>query len=185
MGTMIQTSSDVVRFFKAQHQIIRRMFEAVLAAHGEARASSFFELRRLLAVHEAAEEEVVHPVARHALPDGDVVVAARLREEFSAKKLLTKLETLEVDTSLFTSLARNLMANLLTHANAEENDEFARLGTTLDASRLDRMRKAVELAEDIARTRRDAGLEFATAGVLAGPFATMVDRSRDAISGRR
>ena len=45
------------------------------------------------------------------------------------------------------------------------------------------MRKAVELAERLAPTRPHAGVESATGNVLVGPFAAMLDRARDALSG--
>src|SRR5438445_5096755 len=101
MGTMINTGNDVVSFLKAQHRRIDTMFERVLAARGDDRAKAFFALRRLLAVHETAEEEIVHPAARSALVDGPAVVAARLQEEKDAKRALMELETLDVDSAEF------------------------------------------------------------------------------------
>jgi hypothetical protein len=47
------------------------------------------------------------------------------------------------------------------------------------------MRAAVEFAEAVAPTRPHAGVESATANLLAGPFAAMLDRTRDAISGKK
>ena len=45
------------------------------------------------------------------------------------------------------------------------------------------MRKVVELAEAVAPTRPHPGVESRAANMLAGPFAAMLDRARDAISG--
>src|SRR5262245_50893455 len=84
MGRMIGTGSDVVGFLKEQHHDIKANLEQVLALRGEARSKAFVSLRRLLAVHETAEEEIVHPVARRVLPDGPTVVDARLAEEKEA-----------------------------------------------------------------------------------------------------
>jgi hypothetical protein len=55
----------------------------------------------------------------------------------------------------------------------------------LDDSQLERMRKAAQLAEAMAPTRPHAGAESAAANMLVGPFAAMVDRTRDLISGKR
>ncbi|MEU1959858.1 hypothetical protein [Nocardia sp. NPDC019304] len=44
------------------------------------------------------------------------------------------------------------------------------------------MRRTVELAETMAPTRPHPGVESATANVLVGPFAAMMDRAKDMIS---
>jgi hypothetical protein len=54
----------------------------------------------------------------------------------------------------------------------------------LEQKRLERMRKAVDLAESIAPTRPHPGVESATGNMLAGPFAAMLDRTRDALSSK-
>ena len=182
MGTMIRNGNDVVSFLKEQHNEVKALFDNVIAASGERRAKAFFALRRTLAVHETAEEEIVHPAARRAIPGGPQIVDARLREENAAKKVLTELETLDVDSPEFDTKIRNLKARVVAHAEAEERDELSRLGDNLEPARLERMKKAVELAETFAPTRPHAGMESATANILAGPFAAMVDRSRDALS---
>src|SRR4051794_6725501 len=64
MATMISNGLDVVAFLKEQHQQIKSLFSEVRSASGEQRREAFFALRRLLAVHETAEEEIVHPAAR-------------------------------------------------------------------------------------------------------------------------
>jgi hypothetical protein len=45
---------------------------------GQQRRDSWFELVPLLSVHETAEEELVHPLARASIDSGDAVVDARL-----------------------------------------------------------------------------------------------------------
>jgi hemerythrin superfamily protein len=184
MGTMITTGNDVVSFLKEQHQQVKGLLEKVTSARGEARAQAFYTLRRTLAVHETAEEEIVHPAARRALPNGQSIVEARLREEGEAKKALTELEKLDVDSAEFESKFNALKSAVIAHAEAEEREEFSALGAKFDPGKLESMRKAVELAEAIAPTRPHAGIESATANILVGPFAAMVDRSRDALMGK-
>jgi hemerythrin superfamily protein len=184
MAVMISSGTDVVAFLEEQHEQIETGFATVLAERGELRKDAFVALRRLLAVHETAEEEIVHPAARRALPDGEDVVRARLREEHDAKKLLSQLEELDTETAEFERLFAQLRSSVLLHARAEEQQEFLRLAAALDQSRLESMRKAVDVAERLAPTRPHAGVESATANVLVGPFAAMLDRARDAISGK-
>src|SRR3979490_2487741 len=91
--TFVQSTDDVVKFLKGQHNLIKDMFDEVLSASDrKAREKAFVDLRQLLAVHETAEEMVVHPRARREVSDGDEIVEARLHEEHAAKEQLSKLE---------------------------------------------------------------------------------------------
>jgi hypothetical protein len=70
---------------------------------------------------------------------------------------------------------------VLDHAEREELEEFTRLERELDADDLNRMAKAVLAAEAIAPTRPHPGVESAKLNFAVGPFASMLDRARDAI----
>jgi hypothetical protein len=163
---------------------VKDLFEQVFATRGTARERAFFDLRRLMAVHETAEETIVHPAARRILPDGDDEVTMRLREENEAKKALTELETLDVNSAEFEMKLSALRNNVLEHAKREEREELDRMGSLMDPKRLERMGRAIEIAEAIAPTRPHPGVETATANFIVGPFASMMDRVRDAIEGK-
>src|SRR3954454_23712104 len=182
--TEIASGRDVVAFLVNQHQQIKDLFQQVSTSTGERRADAFPALRRLLAAHETAEEEIVHPRARKELDDGEEVVDARLQEENEAKRTLAKLESLDTGGAEFEKLFQEFQADVLNHAAAEEEQEFGRLADELDQDQLERMRRAVELAESTAPTRPHAGVESAKANLLAGPFAAMLDRARDVLSGK-
>jgi hypothetical protein len=184
MATMISSGIDVISFLQEQHEQIKELFNRVSSSEGMAKRDAFIALRRLLAVHETAEEEIVHPAARRSLPDGQKLIDARLMEENEAKKILAELEDLDVDSTEFAMQFDLLQRAVLVHAQAEERDEFAQLASALDQGQLDRMRRAAELAEKMAPTRPHPGVESATANVLVGPFASMLDRARDALTGK-
>jgi hypothetical protein len=175
---------DAVAFLIDQHRQIKSLFAEVVDARGEERRERFTALRRLLAAHETAEEEIVHPRARRELCDGDDVIGALLQEENEAKEKLTVLEGLDVDSSEFEKLFLELQGDVLLHASAEEEQEFARLSGELDPEESARMHAAVQLAESLAPTRPHPGVESATANLMAGPFAAMLDRVRDVVSGK-
>src|SRR3954466_3491984 len=88
---------DVVALLMRQHGDIHNLFDEVRATQGDARREAFQRLVRLLAVHETAEEEVVHPTARTAFDGGEQVVQDRLEEERAAKETLSSLD--EMDTA--------------------------------------------------------------------------------------
>jgi hypothetical protein len=162
-----------------------RKTETAQASDVEQRERRFVELRRLLAVHETAEEEIIHPLARREIGDGATIVDARLEEENKAKKQLAELEALDIDSVEFEVKLDGLRLAVLAHAEHEENEEFNRLRQELDLADLQRMRTTIEFAETMAPTRPHPGVESATANMLVGPFAAMMDRAKDMISTER
>jgi hemerythrin superfamily protein len=179
------TADDVVAFIKAQHDTIRLLFEAVLELQGDERERVFHQLRRLLAVHETAEEQIIHPAVRKTLERGDAIAAERLAEEHEAKEALSALEGLDPASTRFENALRALQLDVVRHADAEENLELDGLSLELDGEQLVRMRKIFVLAEAVAPTRPHAGIESALANTLVGPFASIVDRVRDLVVGKR
>jgi len=184
MATTIDSGLDVVTFLETQHREIKDLFAQVRGTSGDSRKRNFMALRRLLAVHETAEEEIVHPAARKKLPEGEAIVNTRLQEENKAKRELTALEALDVDSPEFDARLATLAMDVIAHATAEERQEFEPLGAILDIEQLESMRRAVEFAERVAPTRPHPGVESQAANLLAGPFAAMVDRARDLLSGK-
>ncbi|AYF74796.1 hypothetical protein D7D52_14015 [Nocardia yunnanensis] len=86
--------ADALELLLRQHELIKALFAETLdATDPDERAAKFRTLRRLLAVHETAEEELIHPRARLEIADGVTVVAARLEEERQAKEQLAELES--------------------------------------------------------------------------------------------
>ena len=135
--TFVQSTEDVVKFLKGQHNLIKDMFDDVLSASTtEAREKSFIALRQLLAVHETAEEMVVHPRARREIADGDAVVDARLHEEHVAKEHLSKLEGMDIGSKAFIDELTKFREAVVDHAEHEEHEEFSKLARNLDASDL-------------------------------------------------
>jgi hypothetical protein len=78
---------------------------------------------RLLAVHETAEEEVIYPDI-HSEPGGDEVADARVRDEREAKRMVSDLERVDLDSDEFSPASRLIrgwdMAGLLITCGHEE-----------------------------------------------------------------
>jgi len=157
------------------------MFAEVDKAAGTpARQDRFEELRRFLAVHETAEEIVVHPAARNA-DGGAEVVRDRLREEHDAKQVLSRLDGMAVTDPGFADDLATLREAVLAHADNEEREEFPLLQSSTDERTRARMAGAVRAAEALAPTHPHPGVESLTANLLLGPVASLVDRTRDAV----
>lgn len=172
---------DIVDLLIRQHMEARDLATEVLTTSGKDRESAFHALVRLLSVHETAEEEVVHPAARRAMTDGDLVVDDRLEEERRAKELLKQLDGMDVDDPEFLPGFEQLRAAVISHALYEQRYEFSRLRQHLPTSVRGSMRLLAQAAEATAPTRPHPGVQSATANSLLGPAAAIVDRTRDAI----
>jgi hemerythrin superfamily protein len=174
-------SSDVVDLLLEQHARIEQLFHDVLTTTGEERQERWEELVRLLAVHETAEEEVVHPIARQSIDDGDEIVDARLAEEHRAKEMLSELYDLGPDAPDFETRLLQLRQAVLTHARYEERYEFTRLRAARGDGSLQALVAAVRAAEATAPTRPHPGVETVKKNLLAGPPLAIMDRVRDLI----
>jgi hypothetical protein len=175
-------ADDVVDLLLAQHARIEEQFLLVTGSTGEARRDAFDDLVRLLAVHETAEEEIIHPLVR-TLPGagGDDMVDDRLAEERVAKQTLSTLVDGGVDADGFDTGLLLLRQAVLMHARHEERYEFPHLRQHVPAERLRKLAAALLAAEAFAPTRPHPGVESATANVAAGPVLAIIDRVRDAV----
>lgn len=180
----IASAKDVVDYLKAQHETIKSLFiETLDAPDAATRADVFTRLRTMLAVHETAEEMVVHPRVRRKVEGGQEIVSDRLAEEHAAKVLLRDIEKLPIDGAEFTKALVHLQAAVLTHAEHEEQLEFTELEAAVSNAELAKLAEAVEIAERIAPTHPHPGVESAALNFAVGPFASVMDRARDALSG--
>ncbi|GAA2596140.1 hemerythrin domain-containing protein [Dactylosporangium fulvum] len=182
--TMTETENgrDVVDLLLQQHDEIKSLFRETKASQGQAKQELFNDLVRLLAVHETAEEAVVHPLARRKLDDGEQVVEQRLEEEDRAKKELADLYDMGVDHPDFDRRLENFEADVVNHATREESEELLRLRTTVDAEKLRDLTGALKAAEMVAPTRpHRMAPQSAVGNILAGPPVALFDRVADAV----
>lgn len=173
---------DVVHILLARHTEIKQLFAQVASAQGPQKDELFHDLVRLLAVHESAEEQVVHPAARTIIPNGDQIIDERLHEESDAKQALSDLYDLGVDHPEFDQRVGMLGESVLAHAAQEERTEFTQLRKHADADRLRRMARAFEAAEALAPPRpHPAAGESAVANLFIGAPIAVFDKVRDAM----
>jgi hypothetical protein len=172
---------DVVDVLLAQHARIEQLFLLVAGSAGATRREAFDDLVRMLAAHETAEEELVHPLGRGLVEGGDARVDDRLDEERQAKEMLSTLVDVGVDSEGFDMGLLLLRDAVLTHARQEERYEFNQLRAKVPAPRLRALAAAVRAVEAMAPTRPHPGTESAKANLAAGPVLAIVDRARDVI----
>ncbi|WP_433465103.1 hemerythrin domain-containing protein [Spirillospora sp. CA-128828] len=182
---MADPAENVVDLLLSQHEQIRHLASTVERNHGQVRKDAFDRLRELLAVHETAEEEVVHPFARRAIGNGSHVVDDRLKEENKAKGVLTELEKMDPDSADFQERFSKFHKDLEAHASHEEKEEFPRIAREATPEQMRGLAKAVKAAEAVAPTHPHQGTESPAKNLAVGPMAAVADRVRDAIGKAR
>lgn len=182
-GQQAQTAveNDVIDLLIGQHMTIRDLFVEVQNSTGDARRTAFEQLVRLLAVHETAEEQLIHPLARKSVHGGGDVVDDRLAEEHDAKETLAALEQMGPDAEEFDELFARFRINVLQHAHNEETYEFRYLRTKVPDGQLRALAPMLKAAEAIAPTHPHPGVESGTANNLGGPVLSLFDRTKDLV----
>lgn len=170
---------DVIKVLLEQHAQVKGLFGRLRATAGEEKRRTFGELRRLLAVHEAAEEMIVRPVTRTAV-GGNAIANARNHEEHMAAHLLADLEKLDPESAEFDAALTELETKVIQHAEREEAEEFALLFRTRNEQQRIWLGRALQATEALAPTHpHPVAAGSTTAQYAFGPFASMLDHARD------
>lgn len=172
---------SATQLLRQRHKEIENLFERTLSASGDERRELFDCLRATLAVHETTEEVFVHPLARRVGgDDGERIVKDRLAEERDATKTLKELEDLGSDGDQFATRLTTFQRAVLAHAEAEEHELFPLLDAECSQKDLAALADAIIAGEQLAPTHAHphAG-QNPIALALVGPFAAMVDKTRD------
>ncbi len=138
---MTTTGNDAIEILLNDHEVVKRLFEELENAEAGARATVLEQLKTLLTVHNATEENLVYPAIRF--------VAARKRD---AETLYHQQD--EAESSLWSIDAtikgvidgedadeqiRTLHKAVLAHIRKEEETEFPHLRQALKGSALKRL----------------------------------------------
>ena len=140
-------SNTIVPLLTAQHRQITAALDAVVDSAGDTRRRAFHGFLRLLALHEAAEQEAAHPAARTGAGG---VVEQRLAEEYHAEQTISQMEQLDPNSEEFGRLLKQLVAGVTAHAHHEEEDEFPALAEVADRSTVIRVHHVVALVDRLA-----------------------------------
>ena len=173
---------DLVTQLLEQHEQVRAAIDAVAKTTTAAeRQEAFDALREMLARHETAEEMIVRPLTRR-FGNGEAIADQRMNEENESKVVLAELEKLDIASVEFARTFEQFAKSVLEHAQAEEAYEFPLLRSNLDADRSQEAEEHLLLAEKTAPTHPHPSAKSTAMNFVAGPFAAVADRARDAIS---
>ncbi|OEV10370.1 hemerythrin domain-containing protein, partial [Streptomyces nanshensis] len=170
---------DIIAVLLTQHARMRELFAEVHMAQGDEKRARFGELRTLLAVHEAAEEMILRPVAKREA--GESEAAARNEEEAEAGRILAELERMDLAGSQFEAKLSEFERAVGEHADHEEQREFPAVRENCSREQRQRMGRRLLTAERAAPTHAHPAAAGSPAAQWAvGPFAALLDRARDA-----
>ncbi|MFE2267060.1 hemerythrin domain-containing protein [Streptomyces griseosporeus] len=135
--------------------------------------------------HSVAEEAYLYPAVREHLPEGDAIADREIDDHSRAEQLMKDLEGCGAEDPEFDRLIGLLMNEIRSHIADEEENLFPRLRTACSPEALDDLGDKVRQAKKMAPTRpHPSAPDKPPANKLLAPGAGLVDRLRDALSGR-
>lgn len=178
---------DVIDELTTDHREVEELFgriEALPPGHEDRKVyadQATIELVR----HSVAEEEHLYPAVREHLADGDAIADREIDDHSRAEQIMKDLEGREAGDAEFDRLMGRLMTEIRSHVADEEGNLFPQLRAACTPDALNGLGDKVRQAKKTAPTRpHPSAPDEPPANKLLAPGAGMVDRMRDALSGR-
>jgi hemerythrin superfamily protein len=135
--------------------------------------------------HSVAEEIYMYPPARKSLPGGDQVAAHEIAEHAEVERTLKDLEGVDATDSTVDDLVGKVIADIRHHVQDEEQQLLPRLQKACGTDELLELGRIVVRAKASAPTRpHPSAPDKPPANMILGPEVGMIDKLRDALSGR-
>lgn len=137
--------SDTVEILKNDHQVIKQLLNSLTqATQIQQRKTILDQLKAVLTVHNATEENLVYP-ALQSVADEKRQSQKLYHETAEADVVVFDLDTMlkEGDDSDFAAAAKKLQAAVLEHIDDEENSAFPRLQKNADTRQTQMLTESV------------------------------------------
>lgn len=173
---------NVIDLLENDHTAVNELFRRFqIAEKAETKDEIAKEIVHDLSVHAAVEEMFLYPLVRLKL-DGEVADHA-IEEHAEVKELLATIENTSAGSAAHDDTMAKVIESVRHHVEEEERDMFARLRDNTDTDTLEQLGSFVESAQDAVPTHPHPLIPgTATAQLIAGPWATIVDKARDLVS---
>jgi len=177
---------NVIDLLEKDHAEVNELFRRVnLSEKPETVEELARQIVHDLSVHAAVEEQFVYPLIRAEVDGGGDAADEAIDEHQEAKRLLADIEKHDAGSAEHSHAMQQLIEAIRHHVEEEENDVFPELRSSVDASTLERLGTVVEEAKKVVPTHPHPLVPgTATAQLVAGPWAAMVDKVRDVVGGR-
>ncbi|GEC02471.1 hemerythrin [Streptomyces spinoverrucosus] len=135
--------------------------------------------------HSVAEEAYLYPAVREHVPNGDALADKEIDDHSKAEQIMKDLESCDADDPEFDRLIGMLMNEIRAHVADEEENLFPKLRAACSPQALEELGDKVRQAKMIAPTRpHPSAPDKPPLNKLLAPGAGLVDRVRDALTGR-
>ena len=187
---------DVLALLHQQHLEVEELFQEMERLQPEAQGGGDAALpeRRAIAErivaalmrHANAEEELFYPALRSCGPDGDRLAEQAMSQHRDAEQVSARLDGMSPDCLDFDGPLRELIADVRAHVAMEEAEIFPRIEAALPPERRLELGAEVLAAMERAPTRPHprSPSPASAPGRVMGRGAAVLDRLRDAVSGR-
>ena len=177
---------DVLDLLMSEHRSAESLLDQIAQTEQQPNARDIADqVISMLVKHSVAEEMYVYPLMTEYLDDGQGQVEHDKGEHQELEELLKTLEGVEPQDPQFPATVARIQEVLADHISDEEDEQFPRLRELVPADKLVELRGKVELAERVAPTRPHPEAPHSEMfHKIVGPGVGMVDRLRDALSGR-
>lgn len=187
MAPTTETSGpSLIDIIMDDHREVERNFErARTTVDDEAFRSLFSQVIAELVRHSVAEEQYLYPALREHLDDGDEIADHEIAEHAEAEQTMKEIERLDAGDPRLRTKFNELVEEITHHVQDEETQALPRLAAACPRDALIELGAKVERAKVVAPTRpHPSAPDTPPMNKLLAPGTGLVDRVRDALSGR-
>ncbi|MET9731182.1 hemerythrin domain-containing protein [Streptomyces sp. NPDC006458] len=178
---------NVIDELMTDHREVEDLFARIEALPAGARERKLYadQVTMELVRHSVAEEAYLYPAVRKHLPNGDALADREIEDHAKAERTMKDLESCAADDPKFDVLISGLMTEVRSHLADEEGTLFPGLRAACPPEALDDLGDKVRMAKKAAPTRpHPSAPSTPPANKLLAPGMGLVDRMRDALTGR-
>jgi hemerythrin superfamily protein len=176
---------NIIDAIIADHREVEEVFSEIEKGGGGNKRELVEHVIAELVRHSVAEEQYLYPVARRVLPDGDKLADHELQEHAEAERVMKSLEETGAEDPKFDELTRKLIDAIRHHVDDEEQDLLPKMRDACDSEELRELGENFEKSKKLAPTRpHPSAPDRPPANKILGPGIGLIDRIRDALTGR-
>jgi hemerythrin superfamily protein len=181
------THTDAIELLTSQHRQVEQLWSTLEAAGGPASPQAEEQARqivKLLSQHDAIETMFLYPALRRA-EGGDPAADHALEEHQQVRELLKQVDEGDVTEAATFAVLRRAVDAVQHHVQEEEVRLFPMLREACDAATLRAMAEKMTAGMAVAPTHPHPTTPDNPVGAaVAGAVTGVVDRARDALSGK-
>jgi hemerythrin superfamily protein len=178
---------DAIELLTRDHRTVEDLFSRFGRGDALERRSAAERVIGELSLHAAIEEEHLYPTVRREVPETEALIDHGLEEHQEAKEILARLDRMtdKAHTKAFAERMDRLEKLIADHVEEEEKELFPKVREAMTRTALNELGTTMNRARATAPTRPHPNAPtHPAAQAVVGRAAAVVDRMRDAVSGR-